>query len=320
MRVGSIGERLKDFVEDVLGRYQDKEFKELGRDFIESLRIRGLSQNTVKTYSDKLEFLREFMRDGDINIREFSRGHAREYMRFLIRKSLRARSVNLCISVSRSFFRYLIEEGFLGEESLFPSRLRVKERRNPPAFLTEEEVERLKRVIKKVPEDVKWAYLTQLSTGLRVSEVVGLRRSDVFRSGGILWLKVRGKGGKGRVVPVLNEEVAEILKRRARGVAKGRQGREGRRGMRVRKGSRVFGVDDDTLKWWAWTLSKKLRFRFNTHRLRHTFATKMLSEGVPLEVIQGWLGHSSIMTTTRYAAVLPRVSEVWARRVLEKER
>jgi len=124
-----------------------------------------------------------------------------------------------------------------------------------------------------------------LATGLRVSEVANLRRKDVFQNEGAVFLKVRhGKGKKERIVPVIDALVArELLSLPTEG----------------------FGVTPGTLKAYAHDIKKAIGIDFHSHRLRHTFATRLLAQGVPLDVVQKVLGHSNISTTRVYAETLP---------------
>ena len=81
----------------------------------------------------------------------------------------------------------------------------------------------------------------------------------------------------------------------------------------------VVGLTPSHLKKTTWVASKELGFKFTTHRLRHTFATEVLNRGVPLDVVQEWLGHAKIETTRRYAATLSPRADEFAKKILERE-
>ncbi|MEW6230472.1 MAG: site-specific integrase, partial [Bacillota bacterium] len=134
-------------------------------------------------------------------------------------------------------------------------------------------------------------FRTMLAAGLRVSEVADLKPSDVILERGMVFLHVRhGKGDKERLAPVTNAEVArELLE-----LAKERQGQPG-----------LFGVTAGTLKVHAHNLRKATGVDFHAHRLRHTLATRLLAQGIPIDVVQKVLGHADISTTRRYAETMP---------------
>lgn len=137
---------------------------------------------------------------------------------------------------------------------------------------------------------------TLLYAGLRASELCRLSARDYYTDeAGRRWLQVQGKGGKGRTVPVGDRLAAEL------GTPPGGNGAplfEGRQGRYSRV--RVFQIVKAAVK------RAGIDKRISPHSLRHTAAITWLRAGVPLPVVQQWLGHTSLATTQRYLDHLER--------------
>jgi integrase/recombinase XerC/integrase/recombinase XerD len=183
-----------------------------------------------------------------------------------------------------------LDEGLVKGNPFVSKKLRVKEPDKKPAFLTEEELKRVNEAMERLPKHVRLAFETMLWTGLRVSEVAGLTGEDVIVEDGKVFLRVRsGKGQKERLVPVMDRDLAWELLRLSKEKGK----------------DPLFGVKVGTLKDYAYKLKRASGVDFHCHRLRHTLATKLLSKGVSIDIVQKVLGHASINTTRRYAETLP---------------
>jgi site-specific recombinase XerD len=199
-------------------------------------------------------------------------------------------SVNAVLSACKSFYDFLLDEGLVKGNPFAYRKLRVKEPDKKPAFMTEEELERVREAMGRLPKHVSLAFETMLWTGLRVSEVASLTGEDVIEEEGKVFLRVRsGKGQKERLVPVMDKEIAWSLLRLSK-----EKGKE-----------KLFGVCDGTLKDYAYKVKRASGVNFHSHRLRHTLATRLLAKGVAIDVVQKVLGHTSIITTRRYAETLP---------------
>jgi integrase len=188
----------------------------------------------------------------------------------------------------RSFYGFLVEEGEAEGNPVIPGRLRVKEGRSLPDFMSNEELQVFLNWLKDVPAHVSLTYRTMLVTGLRVSEVAALAPGDLIalENGGYV-LRVRhGKGNKERYAPVMAEEVAMELV-----LHKG-----GRRDTMP-----LLGISVNSLHKWAAQCRRDTGLNFHTHRCRHTVATRLLQKGIPIDKVQEVMGHTDISTTRRYA-------------------
>jgi integrase/recombinase XerD len=227
-------------------------------------------------------------------------------VKFLARSrasGLSPRSLARRMASLRAFCRYLKQEGVLAVDPLLdlqtprpPQRL--------PHFLSLDEVERLlRRPHLDRPRGLRDAAMLEVlyATGLRVSELVALPMSALHLAEG--WIKVRGKGGKERLIP-LGEQAVTRLQAYLTG------GRE--RLMRGGRTVQVFvnGRGEGMTRQGFWKLLRGYAQQagvtkpLSPHILRHSFATHLLEHGADLRSVQQMLGHSDISTTQIYTHVL----------------
>ena len=282
---------------------------------------RNLSPHTLRNYLSDLKQFQQFLRQQGlcqgkqkkIVLEEVDRHVVRAYLGALA-KVCRKSSIGRKLAALKGFFRYLIRERRISKDPL--SGLAAPKQEKPlPVFLSVDDVFRL---LGGVPaagslEIRDRAILEVLySTGIRVSELVGLDWEDIdFRLG---ILKVLGKGSKERIVPV-GEVALQAL--RDYGVEQGKKGSRAARGETPvflnRLGGRI------TTRSVARIVEKYLRatgitVRIGPHGLRHTFATHLLNSGADLRAIQELLGHASLSTTQRYTHVnLDQLTAVYDR-------
>ena len=282
---------------------------------------RNLSPHTLRNYLSDLKQFQQFLRQqglcqGErkkIALEEVDRHVLRAYLGALA-KVCRKSSIGRKLAALKGFFRYLIRERRISKDPL--SGLAAPKQEKPlPVFLSVDDVFRL---LGGVPaagslEIRDRAILEVLySTGIRVSELVGLDWEDIdFRLG---ILKVLGKGSKERIVPV-GEVALQAL--RDYGAEQGKKGSRAARGETPvflnRLGGRI------TTRSVARIVEKYLRatgiaVRIGPHGLRHTFATHLLNSGADLRAIQELLGHASLSTTQRYTHVnLDQLTAVYDR-------
>lgn len=270
---------------------------------------RKRSEETVKGYrSDLLDFLDFLKGEGVESFEEVTYHHLRSYIGLLSQKGLKKASVARKVSSIRSFFKWLRKEGYIEKN---PSALlsSPKYRRPLPRWLTEEETMRLLEAPgKEDPQGIRDRAIVELlySTGLRIGELLRLRLSDLNLEQKLI--RVKGKGGKERLVP-FGEKAFLALKdylsiRDALGpkedfVFLNRFGK--RLSPRwVQKSLKVYALKGGIFKM------------VTPHLLRHTFATHLLDRGADLRAIQELLGHSRLSTTQRYTHVTTtRLMEVY---------
>jgi integrase/recombinase XerC/integrase/recombinase XerD len=264
--------------------------------FLKDLELSGKSKKTLEAYNFHLDKFVSFCKEKGLDYRVINGKASKEFRNWLAEKDLEPASINAILSAVKSFYDFLLDEELVKGNSFVSKKLRVKEPDKKPAFLTEEELEKVEEAIERLPYHVRLAFETMLWTGLRVSEVASLTLDDVIKEDGKVFLRVRaGKGAKERIVPVISKDLAKELLELSK--QKGR--------------SSLFKVSAGTLKDYAYKVKKASGVNFHCHRLRHTLATKLLSKGISIDVVQKVLGHTSINTTRRYAETLPeRIKEL----------
>jgi integrase/recombinase XerC len=282
--------------------------------FLDHLRIeRNASVHTLRSYAADLEQFRNFLlskelytdeKTGDVPVEKIDHLAIRAYLSHLFRDCKKS-SLARKIAAQRSFFRYLVGEGILPQN---PAEMvsTPKQDRPLPIFLPVDEVFAL---VETPDISTIWgardrAILEVLySCGIRVSELVGLSDGDADFFLGIL--KVYGKGGKERIVPIgakALKALQEYLPQRDRVLArrnlKGSQSpffinpRGGR--LTTRSVARILQKH---------ILKCGLLRKISPHALRHSFATHLLDAGADLRSIQEMLGHVSLSTTQRYTHI-----------------
>lgn len=279
------------------------DWKTAGRGFRTYLKLeRSLSANSIEAYEQDLSRLQAFLEVHGISIgpAQVQTEHLRSMLHWVAKIGLQARSQARLISGLRAFFRYLLLENVIQEdpsEGLDLPRLG----RKLPVTLDVTEIDRMIAAIdlsKPEGERNKVILETLFSCGLRVSELVGLKISDLHPQAGII--KVTGKGNKERLVPLAGglskmlENYIRLVRARV-SVKSGEEdivflNRNGRRLTRVM----VFLVVKDL------AARAGIRKVISPHTFRHSFATSLVEGGADLRAVQEMLGHESITTTEIY--------------------
>lgn len=262
---------------------------------------RGLSKNTIESYTRDLEKLTSFLEDNQINLSPISIDDSviQQFI-YEVAKQVNPRSQARIISGLRSFFDYLVFEDY---RETNPTDLleTPKIGRKLPDTLSEEEINDLiKAVDLSHPQGERNRTIleTMYSCGLRVSEVTTLRISDLFFDEG--FIKITGKGNKQRFVPIhySAQKYISIYIDEIRCHIQPQKGFEdtlflNRRGKGLTR-QMIFTI----LKNLAVKIN--LNKKISPHTLRHSFATHLLKNGADLRAIQQMLGHESITTTEVY--------------------
>lgn len=269
--------------------------------FLDYARVeRGLSSNSIAAYARDLGAFCQFLEARRIeDFGEVDLAVVSDWLGALLQQGLSPRSSARKLSALRGLMRFLVREAALERD---PTRLaaRAKLGRRLPRPLTIEQVLRLLEA--PDPGSVRGlrdrAMLSLMySSGLRVSELILLQRTDVDLTRGVL--AAYGKGGKRRLVPIGEVAAAHLEAHLAAQpppagagglVFRGRSGKPWTRQMVWKLVGR-------------YARSAGLPGRVHPHRLRHSFATHLLAGGADLRTVQALLGHSNIVTTEIYTHV-----------------
>lgn len=263
---------------------------------------RGLSTNTLGAYRADLAALQRWLAQRDTSLIYASRADLLAFIASRAKQGSKPRSTARQLSSFRRFYRFLLREGVIQEDPTVKIDM-PKIGRSLPRSLTESEVDALLAA----PETSDplghrdRAMLEVLyATGLRVSELINLRQSEVNLNQGVL--RIRGKGDRERLIPFGEESQRWI--------------REFINGPRLeilleRQSEYLFPTrrGDRMTRQAFWHIIKRyakkadIDAKLSPHTLRHAFATHLLNHGADLRVVQMLLGHSDLSTTQIYTHV-----------------
>ncbi|MBI3404490.1 MAG: site-specific tyrosine recombinase XerD [Acidobacteria bacterium] len=279
--------------------------------FLSHLRLeKGLADNTLSAYGRDLAKFVQYVGKRKRSARQVRRDDVVDFLGSLYQQKLDSRSVARHLVTIRNFFRYELAEGKIKEDpTLNLESPRVWKKL--PSFLSHEEVESLlAQAVAVTPLGLRDKAMLELlySTGLRVSELVGLAVGDLQLEMGCL--RCIGKGDKERLVPVgkaalsavqiyLRDGRPKFVERAARTSA----GRAAPFLFLNNRGGKLSRVG-----FWkilaAYGKRAGLRAKLTPHKLRHSFATHLLERGADLRSVQLMLGHADISTTQIYTHVI----------------
>jgi integrase/recombinase XerD len=270
-------------------------------EFVSYLKIeKGLSNNSVLAYKNDTNKLKNYCEDNNLSVKEVQYEHLKNFVTELYDLGLSARSQARIISGIKQYFAYLLLENLISND---PSELleQPKIGRKLPEVMTIEEIDSLINANNlKKPEGFRNRAMLEVlySCGLRVSELVELKFSDLFYDEG--FVRVIGKGNKERLVPLSKSVEYEINQyvEKTRSKLKINAGHENyiflnRRGSKLTRVMIFLIIKELALKI---DLKKKI----SPHTFRHSFATHLIEGGANLRAIQEMLGHESIITTEIY--------------------
>lgn len=271
--------------------------------YVRYLRLeRNLSPNTIEAYRNDLAHLEAFMMRNDLKLENVTLEQLHTFAASLHEYGITPRSQARVLSGVRSFFRFLVLDGVVESDPTellewpsLPEHL--------PVVLTLEEIDRIEGSIdlSKAEGARNRAIIEVLfSCGLRVSELVNMKLSDLYLEDRVLL--VRGKGNKERLVPVSNKAIAD-LKRWFfdRNLMKIKPGEDdyvflNRRGAHLTRTMILIMVKRQAEE-------AGIKKTISPHTFRHSFATALLQGGADLRSIQAMLGHEKIDTTLVYTHI-----------------
>ena len=278
----------------------DDQTKKMRRDYLRYLKLqRSMSANTVEAYGRDLDKLLVFLQQSGKAPIEVELADLQDFAAGLHDIGIGPRSQCRILSGVRSFFRFLVIDGYRDTDptELLESPVLGE---HLPEFLTPQEVDRLEDSIDlSKPEGHRNRAIIEVlfSCGLRVSELVNLKFSQVFIDE--RFLRIMGKGSKERLVPISERALQEISNYMSwRDSLKIKPG-EGdyvflnRRGAHLTRTMILIMLKEQADV-------AGIHKTISPHTLRHSFATALLEGGADLRVIQALLGHESIGTTEIY--------------------
>ncbi|WP_273711011.1 site-specific tyrosine recombinase XerD [Leuconostoc mesenteroides] len=281
-------------------------------DYLHYIRIeRGLSENTIKSYHQDLVQFGEYLNSEKLVLDQVDHIVILSWLNQLRDLGKSNSSVIRMVTTLRNFFGYLVRETFVAHNPMNDVRP-PKKAEHLPAVLSIEEIDRLLQApIEDTPLGLRNRTLLEVmyATGLRVSELVNLKMSDLHLKLGLI--QTLGKGDKERIIPI-GEIAIDWLTRYFN---------ESRIVLLKDKESPYVFLNDrgnQISRQGIWKIIKKLVTTagitkdVSPHTLRHSFATHILENGADLRIVQELLGHADISTTQIYTHISKkRLREVY---------
>lgn len=264
---------------------------------------RGYSQNTVDAYLHDIEHLFRYLKDVDVKVLDVKLEDLENFVATLCDLGISAKSQARILSGIRSFYRYLVLDGYLNND---PTELLESPNigEHLPEVLSTKEVDMIEDAI----DLMKWegqrnkAIIEVLfSCGLRVSELTNLKISDLFLDE--KFIRVIGKGSKQRLVPISQRAIDElnywfIDRNQMTNIKPGEEDYVflNRRGHHLTRVMILIMVKQ-------YARDAGIKKTISPHTFRHSFATALLEGGADLRAIQAMLGHERISTTVIYTHI-----------------
>jgi len=259
---------------------------------------KGLARHSLESYRRDLDRLQSWAERCGKQISELARADLRKWIASLSREGLAPASIARAVSATRGFFKFLMLDGHIkshpAEDLDTPQRFSYL-----PKFLTEDEINRLLSAPDvSTEEGIRDRAVLEImyATGLRVSELIGLKQNDIDLLAGLV--VCHGKGNKERRVP-LGKSAIHWLQQYA--AVKAGYGKASSPNVFLHRG-RPF------TRQLAWSMIKRHAENVgiknvSPHTLRHSFATHLLQHGADSRSVQALLGHSDISTTQIYTHI-----------------
>ena len=297
------------------------EFAQESRNFLDHLRVeRGLADNSISAYGRDLARFGKFLEMHSLTLKDVSPKEMQKFQSWLRQENLSQSSVNRILSGLRTFFRYLSSEnGFVDPLMDLEKSKQIK--RLPKALTVAEVISMIEAAFREgEPVSIRDRALLELlyGTGARVSEIVNLEMADLLQMASegfdVQTIKLRGKGGKDRIVPLgsfANAALQDYLVRIRPNLEK----------KSTKTTSAVFlnqrGTRLSRQSAWQFVLNAAkaagVEGKVSPHVFRHSYATHLLDGGADIRVVQELLGHASVTTTQIYTLItIDKVRETYS--------
>jgi integrase/recombinase XerD len=241
--------------------------------------LRGFSDQTIKSYFYNVKKFLDFIDKSRLNLDNNS---VRSY---LLTLNLSVNSMRLQYASISFFFREILKKPFTTKE--IPVK---KKEKSLPKVLSKEQIKKLIDTTDNLKHKIILKIL--YSSGLRLSELLNLKKSDIDFDRNIIYVK-KGKGKKDRITLMSKNLRLDLLKYYSQNIFRTEYIFEGRKGKYTKKS--VQKVLDQA--------GKKVGIKVTAHMLRHSFATHLLESGTDIRHIQKLLGHSDLSTTEIYTHI-----------------
>lgn len=294
----------------------------------------GLSQNTILSYGRDLKGFDVFLKIAGIGVLDVKKDDIVKFLTYLHNQDLSAASVSRKISTLKRFYLFLEGDRLIEKNPALELESPKKEKKLPKSLSAKEVLKMLNYIKKDLSEfGIKLSCMLEIlyASGLRVSELVSLKKSDVgemdFKGNRVLrnYLIVKGKGEKERIAPLNDKSLASLTKYLELrynmglgdskwlfpGVIRSKKDKNIKINADANKKRLILSSDKHLTRQRFNQMLKELALKVgidaakvHPHVIRHSFATHLLNNGVDLRVLQELLGHSDISTTEIYTHVM----------------
>ncbi|MEA3474922.1 MAG: tyrosine recombinase XerC [Candidatus Cloacimonadota bacterium] len=294
--------------------------KDLIKSYIDFLSSKNMSKHTIRAYQSDLfqfaEYCKRFFKDEKIVVADITKTMFRDFLQFLSEKGDSNRTLARKVISIKGFFKYLYTEKIIPKNPTIDLK-NPKFEKNTATFLTEDEME----FVLNIPDSdnilgIRNKAILELlySSGIRISELAGLKISNVNHKKGLI--KVMGKRRKTRIIPIgsyAQKALQNYLKIRP-ALIQTKTKSEMKKMLFLSKNGIPLSADE-----LRYIIDKYLKViekskRYSPHTIRHSFATHLLDHGADLRSVQELLGHSSLSSTEIYTHTsMKKLKEVYER-------
>jgi integrase/recombinase XerC len=273
--------------------------KAVAKEFYKYLDVeKGVSYNTKRAYKGDIEDFIEFVENSSHDIVDH---HAIRSYIVNIYKSFKKSSLSRKVSSIKVFFKFMKKKGFIDENTALVIKNPKAEKHLPKFYTIDEMFHFLDYLPKEGWLNIRNRAIFELmySSGMRAQEALSVNMDDLHLEG--MWAKVRGKGGKERILP-FGEKAKKVLEEYLnliKGI--GRYSATSPLFINIRGGRLSYRGLLKIMK--KHQIKAHLFKNLALHGIRHSFATHMLDSGADLRSIQELLGHSKLSTTQKYTHV-----------------
>ncbi|WP_342533891.1 tyrosine-type recombinase/integrase [Lysinibacillus sp. FSL K6-0057] len=266
--------------------------------FQEWLQEEGKATKTIESYITDVKLFQQYLVDKDADPDVLlTRFYFTSYLKQLEKECLAIATINKKINSLKVYNDWLIQEKIVTDSVIRLKRDRLKIANGSEAevsVLTPEQVDALLFHVEKESNRNKLICYLLLFTGVRVSELVNLKLTDVDRL--TAQLSVRGKGGKFRDIP-LRKDVLEVLEQYVSGE---RAANKFADSPFLLLSQRAGNMHRDGVRRFLEQTGQQLGFHIHPHMMRHTFCTRLLKAGVELSTVSRLAGHANFNMTVKY--------------------
>lgn len=254
--------------------------------YLKHLQLEGKAENTIDTYKYHLVEFLVWISDQKHELFDIKPAHLIDFKEHLLKNGKSQRTVNAIISCIRGYFDFLILNEVVKVNPV-SKLLTIKVADYRQNRLTDNQINDFFHFVDTLQINVRAAFYLLYATGARVSEVANLTKEDFLMRDTKLFVNIQdAKYDSDRLIPVLNLDAIEVLQAYLKTLDV--------------SSKPAFRVSKRTLQRHAANFGEIHGIQFSCHVLRHTFATLLLENGVPIEKIQYLLGHRSIAITRHY--------------------